>query len=115
MKSTEQTRHTKDCGGAAVHHLVVVGGAVSRRHLFRGARTVRIHPSASSSLPHVVVVIIQAHTSFIYVHFLVQINIWTRGIVALCGQKATVYMHRMPGEPREVWLEQPKHDNARKG
>lgn len=98
MKSTELTRHTKDCGVKAVHHLVVVRAAVSRRHLFRDAWTVGVHPSASSSLSHVAIVIIQAHTSFIHIHFLVQINIWTGWIVALCGQKASMNMHRMPGE-----------------
>lgn len=99
MKSTEQTRHTKDCGVTARRHLVVVGAAVSGRHLFRGAWTVGVHPSTSSSLPHVAVVIVQAHKSFIHIHFLVQINSWTGGIVALRTQKATVNVHRMPGEP----------------
>lgn len=89
-ETPERTRDTEDCGVRAGRHLVVVGAAVSRRRLFGGGWTVGVHPSAPSCLPHVAVVIVQSHASFIHIHFLVQLNIWTRGVVALRGQKASV-------------------------
>lgn len=90
IETPERRRDTEDCGVTAGRHLVVVGAAVSRRRLFGGGWTVGVHPSAPSSLPHVTVVIVQSHASFIHIHFLVQLNIWTRGVIALRGQKASV-------------------------
>lgn len=72
-----------DCRETAGRHLVVVGAAVCKPRLFGGSWTVGVHPSTPHSLSHVTVVVVQPNTSFVHLQFLVQINIWTWGIVAL--------------------------------
>lgn len=110
IETAERTRDTEDRGVTAGRHLVVVGTAVSRRRLFGGGWTVGVHPSAPSSFPHVAVVIVQSHASFIHIHFLVQLNIWTGGVVALCGRKATVNVSRA----REDGLKQLERSDAQR-
>lgn len=79
-----KTYETKAATVGERHHLVVVGPSVPGRCLF-GDRWTISHPPSSSSLPHISVVIIQAHASFLYIHLLLQVYVWATGVIILGG------------------------------